>query len=181
MKINGIDVEKLKSLIQYGFDPRIISWELDIPMESIRKLQEELELPKRAKKEKPSKKKKQKKEEATIQEETVSAPRDYAKVIEYYKKEAYESPSGNSGNARNLLAFAYWKAGEVESARAELMRLVDETGNYTAYRQLIHLEKEQGNLEDAKLWAYEAMEKFPDNEQLLRQAEFIEEVEDLER
>ena len=32
-----------------------------------------------------------------------------------------------------------------------------------AYRQLVHIEKETRNWEDAKLWAYEALDKFPNS------------------
>ena len=38
-----------------------------------------------------------------------------------------------------------------------------------AYRQLIHIEKKTGNLEDAKLWAYEALEKFPKSIEIRKQ------------
>lgn len=44
----------------------------------------------------------------------------------------------------------------------ELLSLIGQS-NYTAYRQLIHLEKSKGDFEDAKIWAYEGLEKFPDS------------------
>ena len=38
-----------------------------------------------------------------------------------------------------------------------------------AYRQLVHIEKKIGNLEDAKLWAYEALDKFPNSIEIREQ------------
>ncbi len=85
---------------------------------------------------------------------------DYEEAIKVYKKEIALHPE-KAQNKRNLLAFAYLKANRIDEARDELMSLVNEFNNYMAYRQLIHLEKTKGNFEDAKLWAYEAIEKFP--------------------
>lgn len=70
---------------------------------------------------------------------------------------------GKNLNERNLLAFAYFKSGKIDEARNELTSLIEETGNFTAYRQLVHLEKCQGNIEDAKIWTYECIDKFPQN------------------
>ena len=43
------------------------------------------------------------------------------------------------------------------------MGIIGEHKSYYAYRQLIHLEKEVGNFEDAKIWALEAEDQFPNN------------------
>lgn len=68
---------------------------------------------------------------------------------------------GDNLSKRNFLAFAYFKSGQIDEAREELISLIKETGNYIAYRQLIYLEKKQGNIDDAKIWAYECIDKFP--------------------
>lgn len=61
----------------------------------------------------------------------------------------------------NLLAFAYFKSGKINEAREKLQKIIDEYGDYNAYRQLIHIEKTQGNNEDYELWLYECLDKFP--------------------
>ncbi len=61
------------------------------------------------------------------------------------------------------MAFTYFRANRINEARNELLSIIKQCGSYLAYRQLIHLEKEEGNLDDAKLWAYEATENFPNN------------------
>lgn len=95
----------------------------------------------------------------------------YERIINKYKAEINLNLQ-NSKIKRNLLAFAYFKTGKINEARDELMSLIQETGDYISYRQLVYIEKEEGNLEDAKLWAYEALDNFPDNieirEQLIR-------------
>ena len=76
---------------------------------------------------------------------------------------------------KGLLAFAYFRAGRIDEARDELETLITQYSSYTAYRQLIHLEKCEENFEDAKLWAYDCLDKFPDSinirEQLISIAE----------
>ena len=116
-----------------------------------------VQIPKRKKKqqniiEQPNKEK--------IQEET-SEP-DYEKTINKYRTEIASNPQNVQGK-RNLLAFTYFKAGRIDEARNELIKLTEETSSYMAYRQLVHIEKETGNWEDAKLWAYEALDKFPNS------------------
>lgn len=98
-------------------------------------------------------------EKEEIEKETINI--DYDEMIKRYRAEISSNP--NAQGKRNLLAFAYISAGKVEEGREELKSLIKETDNYTAYRQLIHMEKVQGNFEDAKLWAYEALDKFPDD------------------
>lgn len=98
--------------------------------------------------------------EEEVQEETVKP--DYEEIINRYKTEI-DSNSQNAQEKRNLLAFAYFRAGRIDEARDELMMLIEETSSYMAYRQLVHIEKTEGNFEDAKLWAYEALDKFPNN------------------
>ena len=99
-------------------------------------------------------------------EEKKFRKQDYEKLINKYKKEiALEK----STKKRNLLAFAYLKAGKIEEARDELEKLINENNNYISYRQLIHIEKQENNLDDAKLWAYEALEKFPESIEIREQ------------
>lgn len=62
-----------------------------------------------------------------------------------------------------MLAFTYFKAGKIEEARDELLSIIEQSSSYVAYRELIYLEKNEGNLDDAKFWAYEAIERFPDS------------------
>ena len=64
---------------------------------------------------------------------------------------------------RNLLAFAYFMAGDVDKAREELLKIVSESDDFTAYRQMIYIEKTENNIDEAKLWAYEALDKFPES------------------
>ena len=137
---------------------------------SIDEVLEELkvQIPKRKssnirKKEQPTEEEQQEEE---IQEET-SKP-DYEETINRYKAEIASNPQKSQGK-RNLLAFAYFRAGRIDEAREELMKLAEETSSYMAYRQLIHIEKKEGNFEDAKLWAYEALDKFPNSIEIREQ------------
>lgn len=98
--------------------------------------------------------------EEEVQKETVKP--DYEEIINRYKTEI-DSNSKNTREKRNLLAFAYFREGRIDKARDELMTLIEETGSHMAYRQLVHIEKAEGNFEDAKLWAYEALDKFPNS------------------
>lgn len=100
--------------------------------------------------------------EQEIQESCEEIKPDYEEMIRKYKSEIKRN-SPKISNARNLLAFTYFRAGKIEEARNELISLIEQTSNYTAYRQLIHLEKHEGNLEDAKLWSYDGLDKFPDS------------------
>jgi len=95
-----------------------------------------------------------------VQEEQKISKPDYTKTIERYKKEIAQNPQ-NSQSKRNLLAFAYFKAGRIEEARDELISLIDQNSSFMAYRQLIHLEKSEGNFEDARLWAEDCLDRFP--------------------
>lgn len=94
--------------------------------------------------------------------------KDYSLIIEKYKKRIEANPQ-KSQNTRNLLAFAYFKSGRIDEARDELMELIDANNSYLAYRQLIHLETNQGNYEDAKLWAYEVLDRFPESIEIREQ------------
>lgn len=71
--------------------------------------------------------------------------------------------SSNSINARNILAFTYYKAGMIDESREELFSLIADSNNFTAYRQLINLEKEEENYEEAKGWAKECLESYPNS------------------
>lgn len=108
------------------------------------------------------KSKKQTEIDQEIHEDCEEKKPDYEEMIKKYKSEIERNPQKIS-NVRNLLAFTYFRAGRIEEARKELISLIEKTSNYTAYRQLIHLEKHEGNMEDAKLWSYEGLDNFPDS------------------
>ena len=101
---------------------------------------------------------------------------DYEEIINRYKTEI-ESNSQNTQEKRNLLAFAYFRAGRIDEARDELVTLIEETNSYMAYRQLVYIEKTEGNFEDAKLWAYEALDKFPNSIEIREQLISIARIE----
>ncbi len=103
----------------------------------------------------------QRKSSKKIEEEKNINP-DYEEIINKYKTEISSNPQ-KAQEKRNLLAFAYFKAGKVDEAIDELMSLIEETSSHMAYRQLIHIEKEKENYEDAKLWADMAIEQFPNS------------------
>ncbi|MFR2571323.1 MAG: tetratricopeptide repeat protein [Clostridia bacterium] len=116
------------------------------------------------------KKSKQTINEQAIEEEQPEEPvkPDYEKMISKYKSEIAFNPQ-NSQRKRNLLAFSYFRSGQIDEARNELISLLGETTDYMAYRQLVHIEKKEENFEDAKLWAYEALDKFPDSIDIRKQ------------
>ena len=93
---------------------------------------------------------------------------DYEETINRYKTEIIVNPQ-KAQEKRNLLAFAYFRSGKIDKAREELIALAEETSSYMAYRQLVYIEKKIGNLEDAKLWAYEALDKFPNSIEIREQ------------
>lgn len=93
--------------------------------------------------------------------EEITKP-NYEKTINRYKTEIVSNPQ-KAQEKRNLLAFAYFQAGRINEARKELMSLAEDTSSHMAYRQLVHIEKKEHNFEDAKLWAYEALDKFPNS------------------
>ena len=107
---------------------------------------------------------------------------DYSKVIEKYKLEIKAKP--NDVNKRNMLAFAYYKQGMVDEAEQELLDLIVQSNNVMAYRQLIYIEKSQGDFESAKLWAYEALESYPDSiplrEQMISLAKVTKDIKEQE-
>lgn len=112
-----------------------------------------------------------KKEEQLEENKKEISKTTYERIINKYKTEIELNPQ-DSQIKRNLLAFAYFKTGKVNEARNELMSLIQENNNYMSYRQLVYIEKKEGNFKDAKLWAYEALDNFPNNieirEQLIR-------------
>lgn len=93
--------------------------------------------------------------------EEITKP-NYEKTINRYKTEIVSNPQ-KAQEKRNLLAFAYFQAGRINEAREELMSLAQDTSSHMAYRQLVHIEKKEHNFEDAKVWAYEALDKFPNS------------------
>ena len=153
------EIKEIVNLIDKGFELELIAFELGIPVnqlqECISKEKTEKEL------------NEDKNEEIEIEfEEKKFRKQDYEKLINKYKKEIALKKSTKK---RNLLAFAYFKAGKIEEARDELEKLINENNNYISYRQLIHIEKQENNLDDAKLWAYEALEKFPESIEIREQ------------
>ena len=106
------------------------------------------------------------KKENEVHEEYVKP--DYEETINRYKAEIIANPQKEQ-EKRNLIAFAYFRSGKIDKAREELIALAEETSSYMAYRQLVHIEKKIGNLEDAKLWAYEALDKFPNSIEIREQ------------
>lgn len=121
----------------------------------------QVQIPKRKTSNLRKKEKQEIKEQNNTTQITISKS-DYEETIKRYKEEIARNPQ-KSLNKRNLLAFAYFKAGRMEEARDELLSLIEECSSYTAYRQLIHLEKCEGNFNGAKLWGYDCLDKFPDS------------------
>ena len=85
----------------------------------------------------------------------------YKQLVTKYEHENAENSKDYTH--RNLLAFAYFMSGDVDKAREELLKIVNEADNFTAYRQMVHIEKTENNMDEAKLWAYEALDKFPES------------------
>lgn len=143
-EINDIEEEKKKIGFTRNIDEILNELEVQIPKRKTCNL-----------------KKKEKKEEI-IEENIEETTRKYDLIIKKYKEEIKVNPQ-KALNERNLLAFAYFKAGKINEAREELLELIEKHSSHTAYRQLVHLERSQENLDDAKLLAYDALEKFPDS------------------
>lgn len=192
------ETEEIIRLIYNGFDIELLSFELDIPIEKLQEYKKRLELRQFAKesikngkitealeelnvqipKRKSSnirKKEKQNIKEPITEEEQYEnevheeyVKPDYEETINRYKTEIIANPQ-KAQEKRNLLAFAYFMSGKIDKAREELIALAEETSSYMAYRQLVHIEKKIGNLEDAKLWAYEALDKFPNSIEIREQ------------
>lgn len=70
---------------------------------------------------------------------------------------------GDILNKRNLLAYTYFRAGQIDKARDELLSIIQETDSCTAWKQLIHLEKSQGKLDDAQDYANYCISKYPES------------------
>lgn len=191
------EVEEIIKLIKDGFDLEIISFEFDIPMENLLTYKKQLESIKQAKesvdqmevqvprkkssnirkKEKQLQNDREKDQKINLKENTQSLEKainpNYEEVITRYKEEIVKNPK-DVLNKRNILAFAYLKAGKIDEAREELEALIEQYSNYTAYRQIIHLEKSEGQLDDAKLWAYDCLDKFPNDEKIKKMLNLIE-------
>lgn len=141
--------DEIIKLLEKGYSADLIAFEFDIPEEQMKACQDEL--------------KQTQKDETKIKKE-------YSKLIERYKEEI-ENPKDTLDliNKRNLLAFAYFKAGETKKARNELTDIINKYNSCVSYRQLVHLEKANNNLEDAKLWAEYGVEYFPEDLNLRKQ------------
>lgn len=185
IKLN--ETEEIISLISKGFDLELLSFELDIPLEKLEELKVQMSKRKncnlRKKEYKNIKEQQTEKDKQKEIQDEITKP-DYEKIINRYKAEIVSKPQ-KALQTRNLLAFAYSRAGRIDEARDELISLIKETGSYMAYRQLVHLEKKEGNLDDAKLWAYEALDKFSDSiavrEQLISIAREEKDVQEVIR
>ena len=164
--------EKIKELIQKGFDIELLAFELDIPIEQLKNIKKSQEKEKRE----TTKKKltSEKYDEGIVKDEKTRAY--YKKIIDKYKKEIASNPQ-DFQEKRNFIAFAYLKLGKIDEARAELVKLIEETDSFMAYRQLIYIEKLEGNIEDAKLLAYIAIDKFPNNVEVRKQLISIAKLE----
>lgn len=187
----GYDLE----LISYEFDVPIeelqeMSEQIQIEKDNKKRMRRE------KKNQKPKKEEIKTEFEDEMPSEEVSNTRtceDYKKLIERYKieidkhlEELKEDATirrisstekqmilTKLANKRNLLAYAYYNAGLIEESRKELLSLINKESNHTAYRQIIHLEKAQGNIDDAKIWAYEGIEMFPKDIKLRKQLALI--------
>lgn len=179
-----INREQIIKLIKEGINIDLIALELDIPIEELQELKnntekseiaktekdtninnEEREIPIHQKKNSNIKKKEKsrnKKQNANIKLKEKQIDIEYNQTIKKYKDQIKKNPQ-NSLNARNMLAFTYFKAGRLNEAKEELLHLIEEYNSFTAYKQMIHIENTLGNTEDAKLWAYEALDKYPDS------------------
>lgn len=166
-------------LIAKGFDLELISLELGISMEELNEYKKTLETQK-TESEAVEMEEKEVVEATEDEKEEFKEQQlqqiDYEEIINRYKAEIASNPQ-RAEIKRNLLAFTYFKAGQIDKARKELEALIEETNNYRAYIQLIHIEKMEGNLEDAKLWAYEAIDNFPNSIELRRQLISMSEAE----
>lgn len=162
--------EKIKELIQKGFDLELLAFELDIPIEHLKDIKKSQEKRETTKKRLTS----EKYDEEIVKNEKTRAY--YKKIIDKYKKEIASNPQ-DFQEKRNFIAFAYLKLGKIDEARAELVKLIEETDSFMAYRQLIYIEKLEGNIEDAKLLAYIAIDKFPNNVEVRKQLISIAKLE----
>lgn len=151
--------EQVINLINHGFNIKIISHEFDIPIEKLEHLQQQLNTNSDANK-----------------DETKDGNKKeiYKRLIDTYKQKIHElsqMPNINSDellkssllNSKNLLAFAYFECGQIEKSRELLLELINSPSKFNAYRQLIHLEHKEGNIDDAKIYAYDAIDLFPDS------------------
>lgn len=164
--------EKIKELIQKGFDIELLAFELDIPIEHLK------DIKKSQKKEKREAMKKrltsEKYDEGIVKDEKTRAY--YKEIINKYKEEIASNPQ-DFQEKRNFIAFAYLKLGKIDEARAELVKLIEETDSFMAYRQLIYIEKLEGNIKGAKSWAYIAIDKFPNDVEVRKQLISIAKLE----
>lgn len=169
-------------LIKNGMDPILLSLELEIPEEEMEEYKKEANATNIVKQaEKKSRKKKDKNKVETLEEEEVESTiaTDYAEVIERTKQIIRENGKKNKlvdMNKRNFLAYTYFSSGDIDLAKQELEDLIEEYQSIMSYRQMAYIEKKQGNLEDAKLWVYEAMEYHPQNTELIKQLIRIDEA-----
>lgn len=156
------EIEEIIRLVNKGFKLELIAFELDIAVDELKALMENQKRRSKNRRKVEVVKEEVKEEIIENEEQEEVVKLDYEKVIDGYKEQILKNPE-KALDTRNLLAFTYFKAGRIEEAREELFSLVDEYNSYTAYRQFVHLEKSQGNLKDAKDWAYEGIANFPDS------------------
>lgn len=144
-------------LLKSGYNPNLISLEFDLPLKKVQKYINEVY--------KDLEKEKEiiQKDQEIIYNDEIKKENEFSKysdfIDSYDKNINYNNTS--ELNKLNLLAFAYFKINDFENSRNVLTNLIEVQGSFTAYRQLIHLEETVENLDDAKLWAYGAIEMFP--------------------
>ena len=109
------------------------------------------------------KKEEPKKDITTDTKETCQIKLTVKKITDEEIEELRRKAEKGTLNQKNIFAFILYKSGRINASRDYLMGIIGEHKSYYAYRQLIHLEKEVGNFEDAKIWALEAEDQFPNN------------------
>ena len=102
-------------------------------------------------------------EKKTKKEEMLRERKDVKSLTDEEIQRLREEAEKGTINKKNIFAFTLYRSGRIDEAREYLEGLILEHKSYTAFRQMIHLEKQEGNLEDAKLWTLEALEVFPGN------------------
>lgn len=129
------EISQIKKLINDGFDIDIIAMELEIPAKQLQKLIEKENVIKASNLMKDEKVVKNDKEGLikNSSKENYNIIKAYKDLIKKYKNDIIESPQ-NAQEKRNLLAFAYFKSGNLDEARKELTSLIEANSSYMAYR-----------------------------------------------
>jgi len=184
--------EELIDLINNrGMDPELLALELNIPEEEIKgyikeakvlkdkenQISTNIKTTKKSKKKSKKVKKEilpdeQEVEEMPIEQIKGYIPEDYEEVIKKTQEIIEDNQKRNKlvdMNKRNFLAYTYFSAGYTEEAKQELEKLISEYQSILAYQQMIYIERKQGNLDDARFWAYEGIDNHPQNANVMKQ------------